>query len=128
MKPRGKHYEPLLTKEKYQKIDGKNECDWFCGPLIIDVIASIAIIGEACSYIMLNGEFPHRIGFSTSDAGDPSRTEFHRHTTKTFLTDPAADSVWSLKDYYILYTVLSQHFCCGNTFKLKSEKKTQQNK
>jgi hypothetical protein len=61
--------------------------------LIVDVEASIAIIGEASSEIMFHGEFPNRIRFSTSDTGDPTSTEFHRHATETFLTDPATDSV-----------------------------------
>lgn len=67
-------------------------CEFF-EPLIVDVVTSIAIIGVACSEILFNGEFPNRIRFSTSDAGDPTGTEFNRHATETFLTDPSADSV-----------------------------------
>lgn len=93
------------------------------GPAIVDIVASIAVVGEASSEAVFGGEFPNRIDFSAADADDPTGTELRRHTAERLLADPAADAVGRLEDHQVLHAVLRQHLRRRDTFKSEKERK-----
>lgn len=79
------------------------------GPAIVDVEASITIIGEASPEVWLFGELPGRVRLFSTDSNYPTGAEFHRHASEILLSDPTADTVRSLKNHNVLYAVLDQH-------------------
>jgi len=89
------------------------------GPAVVDVIARIAVVGEARADAELRSEFPNRIGQRTADAGDPTSSKLHRHAAKRLLADPAADAIRRLQNHQVLNAVLSQHLRRSDTFKSK---------
>lgn len=91
----------------------------FGGPSIVDVEASIAVVGEAGSEAMLGGEFPNRVSFLAADAGDPTGAELHRHAAELLLADPAADAVRRLENHQVLYAFLGEHLRRRDTLKSK---------
>ena len=92
-------------------------------PAVVDVVASIAVVGEASTEARIVGELPDRIGLFATDTGDPTGTELHRHASETFFSDPPADSVRSLQNHHVLYPVLCQHLCRRYSFQQKTKKK-----
>jgi len=88
-------------------------------PAVVDVVARIAVVGEASADAELRGEFPHGVGQRTADAGDPTGSKLHRHPAETLLADPAADAIRRLQNHQVLDAVLSQHLGRSDTFKSK---------
>ncbi len=95
-------------------------------PAVVDVVASIAVVGEASTEARIVGELPDRIGLFATDTGDPTGTELHRHASETFFSDPPADSVRSLQNHHVLYPVLCQHLRRRYSFQQKTKKKKTQ--
>ena len=79
-------------------------------PAIIDIVASIAVVGEESSEAEFAGQFPNWITLSSSHAGDPTGAEFRRNSSEVLLPDPPADTVRSLQNHHILHAILRQHF------------------
>lgn len=80
------------------------------GPLIVDVEASIAVIGEESAEIRFLGKLPDRVRLSSSDADYPAGAELHRQASEILFSDPAADTVRSFQNHYVLHAVLDQNF------------------
>lgn len=89
------------------------------GPAVVDVVARIAVVGEASADAEFRGEFPNRVGERTANAGDPTGSKLHRHAAETLLADPAADAIRRLQNHHVLDAVLRQHLGRSNTFKSK---------
>ena len=89
------------------------------GPAVVDVVARIAVVGEACADAELRGKLPNRVRQRTADAGDPTSSKLHRHAAKTLLPDPSADSIRRLQNHHVLDAVLRQHLRRSDTLKSK---------
>lgn len=104
--------------ERTKRTQANDVVTWkMSGPAIINVVARIAVVGEAGTEAELDAKFPNRVGLRAPNACDPSGTELHRHAAETLLADPAADAVRSLQDHQVLYAVLGQHLRRRDTFK-----------
>lgn len=78
-------------------------------PVIVDVVASVAVVGEAGTEIGVASELPYRIGLFSTDAGDPAGAELHRDAAELLLPNPAPDPVRRLQYHHILHAILRQH-------------------
>lgn len=104
--------------ERTKRTQANDVVTWkMSGPAIINVVARIAVVGEAGAELELSGEFPNGVGLLAADASDPSGTELHRHAAEALFADPAADAVRGLQDHQVLYAVLGQHLRRSDTFK-----------
>lgn len=91
----------------------------FFGPAIVDVVASIAVIGEAGSEAGFGGQLPDGIGLAAANSGDPAGAELHRHAAESLLPDPAADSIGGLEDHDVVDAVLGENLRRRDTLKIE---------
>lgn len=87
------------------KISDREEME----PAVVDVVTSVAVVGEAGTEIGAAGELPDRIGLLSADTGYPTGAELHRDATELLLPYPAAYPVRRLKYDHVLYAILRQH-------------------
>lgn len=77
--------------------------------MIVDVVTSVAIVGETGAEIGVASELPDGIRLFSADAGDPASAELHRDAAELLLPNPPPNPVRRLQYQNVLHAILGQH-------------------
>lgn len=77
--------------------------------MIVDVVTSVAVVGEAGAEIGVSSELPDGIGLLAANTGDPAGAELHRDAAEVLLPNPATDPVRRLQYEDVVHAILSQN-------------------
>lgn len=91
-----------------------------CRPVIVDVVTSVAVVGEEGTEIGLVSQFPDGIWLFAANSGYPTSTKLHRYAAKLLLPYSPSNSVRRLQYNHVIHSVLRQNFSCRYTWKCEN--------